>query len=101
MKMNRWSATALVVLVIGSTTACNPAHVAKQAKNDVDAGNAAACVQDRAQIQQAVEAFRLMNPDQIVTEALLVTDGFLHGESVLMNIGPNGTVVAAPGTVCS
>ena len=101
MKMNRWSATALVVLVIGSTTACNPAHVAKQAKNDVDSGNAAACVQERAQIQQAVEAFTLMNPDQIVSESLLVTDGFIHEESVLMDIGPNGTVVAAAGTVCS
>ena len=100
MKMNRWSATALVVLVIGSTTACNPAHVAKQAKTDVDSGNAAACVLERTQIQQAVQAFTLMNADQPVTEALLVTDGFIHKESALMDIGPNGTVVAAPGTVC-
>ena len=101
MKMNRWSATALVVLVIGSTTACNPAHVAKQAKNDVDSGNSAACVLERAQIQQAIEAFTVMNPDQTVTEALMVTDGFIHEESALMDIGPNGTVVAAPGSVCS
>jgi hypothetical protein len=99
--MHRWSTTALVVLVIGSTTACNPAHVAKQAKKDVDSGNSAACVQERTQIQQAVEAFTLMNPDQIVTEALMVADGFIHEESVLMDIGPNGTVVAAPGSVCT
>ena len=42
-----------------------------------------------------------MNPDTPVTEAAMVTDGFIHEESVLMDIGPNGTVVAAPGTVCS
>ena len=101
MKLSPWATTALVVLVIGSTTACNPAHVAKQAKNDVDSGNAAACVLERNQIQQAVEAFKVMNPDQTVTEALMVTDGFIHAESVLMDIGPNGTVVAAPGTVCT
>jgi hypothetical protein len=101
MKMHRWSTVALVLLVIGSTTACNPAHVAKQAKNDVDSGNAAACVLERGQLQQAVQAFTLMNPDQPVTEALLVTDGFIHEQSVLMDIGPNGTVINAPGTVCT
>jgi hypothetical protein len=101
VKVNRWSTTALLVLVIGSTTACNPAHVARQAKNDVDSGNAAACVEERALIERAVEAYTLMNPDQPVTEALLVTDGFIHQQSVLMDIGPNGTVVTAPGTVCS
>ena len=101
MKVNRWSTTALLVLVIGSTTACNPAHVAKQAKNDVDSGNAAACVLERNQLQQAVQAFLLMNPDEQVTEVLLVNDGFIHQQSVLMDIGPNGTVINAPGTVCS
>ena len=101
MRMNRWSTTALVVLVIGSTTACNPAHVAKQAKNNVDSGNAAACVQERAIIQQATEAFTLMNPDVPVTEAEMVTDGFIHQQSVLMDVGPTGTVFAAPGTVCT
>jgi hypothetical protein len=101
MKVNRWSTTALLVLVIGSTTACNPAHVAKQAKDDVDSGNAAACVLERNQLQQAVQAFLLMNPDEQVTEVLLVNDGFIHQQSVLMDIGPNGTVINAPGTVCS
>lgn len=81
-------------------TACNPAHVARQAKNDVDSGNAAACVAERALIDRAVQGFELMNPDVPVTEAALVTDGFIHTESVLMDVGPNGTVVAAPGTVC-
>jgi len=101
VKVNRWSTAALLVLVIGSTTACNPAHVAKQAKTDVDSGNAAACVLERNQLQQAVQAFTLMNPDQQVTEVLLVNDGFIHQQSVLMDIGPNGTVINAPGTVCS
>ena len=99
--MNRWSTTALLVLVIGSTTACNPAHVARQAKNDVDSGNSAACVDERALIERAVEAYTLLNPDQPATEALLVTDGFIHQQSVLIDIDPNGAVIAAPGTVCS
>ena len=99
--MNRWSTTALVVLVIGSTTACNPAHVARQAKNDVDSGNAAACVEERALIEKAVQAYTLLNPDVPVTEAAMVTQGFIHTQSVLMDVGPDGTVVAAPATVCT
>ena len=101
MRINRWSATALVVLVVGSMTACNPAHVAKQAKNDVDSGNAAACVEERALIEKAVQAYTLLNPDTPVTEAAMVSNGFIHTQSVLMDVGPNGIVVAAPGTVCT
>lgn len=101
MKMNRWSTPALVVLVIGSTAACNPAHVARQAKNDVDSANVAACAEERSLIEKAVQAYVLLNPDQPVTEAALVTDGFIHQQSVLMDIGAGGIVVAAPGTVCA
>lgn len=101
MRINRWSATALVVLVVGSMTACNPAHVAKQAKNDVDSGNAAACVEERALIEKAVQAYTLLNPDTPVTEAAMVSNGFIHSQSVLMDVGPTGIVVAAPGTVCT
>jgi hypothetical protein len=99
--MNRWSTTALVVLVMGSATACNPAHQARQAKNIVDSGNAAACTEERALIDKAVQAYTLLNPDAPVTEAAMVADGFIHQESVLMNVGPDGSVVAAPGTVCT
>lgn len=101
MKINRWSTAALVVLVVGSTTACNPAHVARQAKNDVDSGNAAACVEERAMIDKAVQAYTLLNPDAPVTEAAMVADGIIHQQSVLMDVGSDGTVVAAPGTVCT
>ena len=101
MRINRWSATALVVLVVGSMTACNPAHVAKQAKNDIDSGNAAACTAERALIERAVQAYTLLNPDTPVTEAAMVSNGFIHSQSVLMDVGPNGTVIAAPGTVCT
>jgi hypothetical protein len=100
MRLNRWSTTIVVVLVVASTSACNPAHVAREAKNDVDSGNAAACTQERATMQQAVEAYTLLNPDQPVTEAAMVTDGFIREQSVLMDIGPGGIVVDAPGTVC-
>ena len=88
------------MLVIGSTSACNPAHVARQAKNDVDSGNAAACVEERALIEKAVQLYTLLNPDTPITEAAMVSNGFIHSQSVLMDVGPDGTVVAAPGTVC-
>ena len=92
---------ALVVLVIGSVTACNPAQRAKEVVKEIDTGNSAACVEERSTIEKAVEAFTLMNPDQPITELLLVNDGFIHQQSVLMDIGPNGTVINAPGTVCT
>jgi hypothetical protein len=101
MKTNRWSTMALVVMVIGTTTGCNPAHVARQAKNDVDSGNAAACTEERALMEKAVQSYTLLNPDTPVTEAAMVTDGFIHTQSVLMDVGPDGTVIAAPGTVCT
>jgi hypothetical protein len=91
----------LVVLAAGSLSACNPAQKAQEAKDDVDSGNAAACVQEHSTIEKAVEAYTLLNPDVPVTEAAMVTNGFIHLQSVLMDVRPDGTVVAAPGTVCA
>lgn len=82
-------------------TACNPAHQARQAKNDVDSGNAAACVEERSTIEKAVEAYQLLNPDTPVTEAAMVAGGYIHSASTLMDITADGTVVAAVGTVCA
>ena len=98
--MTRWS-TCLVALAAVSLTACNPAQKAKEAKNDVDSGNAAACAQERSTVEKAVEAYALLTPDAPVTEAAMVEGGFIHIESALMDIGPGGTVVAAPGSVCA
>jgi hypothetical protein len=98
--MSRWS-TGVVALAVVSLTACNPAQKAKEAKNDVDSGNAAACAQEHSTIEMAVEAYTMLTPDAPVTEAAMVAGGFLRAESVLMDIGPGGTVVAAPGTVCA
>jgi hypothetical protein len=98
--MSRWS-TCLVALVVVSLSACNPAQKAKEAKNVVDDGNAAACTQERSTIEKAVEAYTLLTPDAPVSEAAMVTSGFIHAESVLMDIGPDGAVVPAPGSVCA
>ena len=98
--MTRWS-TYVVALAVVSMTACNPAQQAKEAKNDVDGGNAAACAQERSTIEKAVEAYTLLTPDAPVTEAAMVAGGFIHVESVLMDIGPGGTVVPAAGSVCA
>jgi hypothetical protein len=98
--MGRWSSPCVVMLAVGTLTACNPATQAKVAKKDVDSGNAAACTQERSTIEKAVEAFTLLNPDTPVTEAAMVAGGFIHSASVLMDITAEGTVVPAPGTVC-
>src|SRR4029079_15975544 len=71
MRMGRWSTMGVVMLPVVALTACNPAHVAKQAKTDVDNGNAAACTLERANIQKAVENFTLLNPDTPVTATRL------------------------------
>ena len=101
MRTNRWSALCLVVMATGSATACNPAHQARQAKNDVDSGNAAACVTERSTIEKAVEAYTLLNPDTVVTEDAMVAAGFIHIASVLMDVTSTGAVVPAPGSVCA
>lgn len=96
----RWSAMCTVLLAAGTLTACNPAQRAQQAKNEIDSGNAAACVSERTVFQKAVEAFTLLNPDQPITEAALVAAGYVHSESKLMDVMADGTVIAAPGSVC-
>jgi hypothetical protein len=101
MRTTRWTAACLVVVATGAATACNPAHQARQAKNNVDSGNAAACVTERSTIEKAVEAYTLLNPDAAVTEGAMVADGFIHQASVLMDVTATGSVVPAPGSVCA
>jgi hypothetical protein len=90
----------MVILAAGSLAACNPGQRAQQAKNEIDNGNAAACVSERMIIQKAVEAYVLLNPDKPITEAALVTAGIVHSESKLMDVMADGSVVPAPGSVC-
>ena len=99
--MIRPSTICLAAIALATLTACNPATQARQAKDDVDSGNAAACVQERSTIEKAVEAYTLLKPDLPVTEAAMIAAGFIREESKLMDITADGTVVAAPGTVCT
>jgi hypothetical protein len=101
MRTTRWSALCLVAVAANAVTACNPAHQARQAKNDVDSGSVAACTLERSTIEKAVEAYALLNPDTPVTETAMVADGFIHEASVLMEVTATGTVVPAPGSVCA
>lgn len=98
--MNRWP-KFIVALAVIALTGCNPAERAKEAKVEVDNGSAAACTQERSTIEKAVQSYTLLNPDVPVTEAAMVADGFIHIESALMDVGPSGVVVAAPGSVCA
>ena len=100
MRNSHWSAICVVSLTACLTTACNPAQRAKVAVQEIGSGNAAACVEERSTIEKAVEAYTLLKPDGPVTEAAMVAAGFIREESKLMDITADGTVVAAPGTVC-
>ena len=99
--MGRWSTPCVVMLAFGTLTACNPADRAEQAVEEIDTGNTAACAQERSTIENAVEAYTLLRSDSPVSESAMVADGYLRQESVLMDIAADGTVVAAPGTVCA
>ncbi len=101
MRLGRWSTTCVVMVAFCAVPACSPAQRAKEAVDEIDTGNAAACTQERSTIRQAVEAYTLRKPDTPVTEAGMVVDGYIRQESVLMDIRSDGTVVAAPGTVCT
>lgn len=99
--MGRWATPCVVMLAFGAVTACNPAQRAEEAVDEIQTGNAAACAQERSTIEQAVQAYTMLKPDSPVSEAAMVTDGYIRQESVLMDVATDGKVVAAPGTVCT
>jgi len=99
--MGRWATPCVVMLAFGTVSACNPADRAEEAVAEIDTGNAAACAQERSIIEQAIEAYTLLKSDSPVSEAAMVTDGYIRQESVLMDISADGTVIGAPGTVCT
>jgi hypothetical protein len=90
-----------VVAAALALTACNPATRAKEAKNEVESGNAAACTEERTVIEKAVQSYTMLEPDAPITEAALVAGGYIHSQSQLMDVQADGTVVAAAGTVCA
>ncbi len=99
--MSSWPTIGLMILAVGSVTSCNPAQRAKDAQVEIASGNAAACTQERATIEQAVQTYAFLNPDTPISEAAMVADGFIVAESVLMDLADDGTVVPAPGTACA
>lgn len=102
MRTSRWPLLCLAVVAVGTvTTACNPAHRAEQAKKIVDNGSSSACAVERSTIQAAVDAYTLMNPDAPVTEAAMVSGGFIHEQSQLMDVTAVGVVVPALGSICA
>lgn len=101
MRLIRSSRICVVVVALTSLTACNPAERAKEAKVDVENGNAAACREERAAIEKMVQSFMLLEPDLPVTEAAMFAAGYLRQQSVLMDVQPDGSVVPTPGTGCA
>ena len=52
-------------------------------------------------MQNAVEAYLAMNLTDTVVEADIVKAGFLREESVLHDVQPDGTIIPAPGGICT
>ena len=62
--------------------------------------NSMACVSERHEVQMAVDSYTLLEDKPPAGEAALVPD-YLRTQSKLMDIGPDGKVVAAPGSGCA
>ncbi|HEY7627907.1 MAG TPA: hypothetical protein VH761_12595 [Ilumatobacteraceae bacterium] len=101
MRATPWYTAATLAAVLAATTSCTTPHRAQQAVEQIDNGNAAACTTERSTIEKAVEAYTLLNPDKPVTEAALVTDGYIREQSQLMDITATGAVVPAATSVCN
>ena len=101
MTTHRRLAGCIAIVAVGVLTGCNPAQRAKEAKAEVDSGDAAACEVERSTIDKAVQAYMLLTPDAPVTEEAMVAGGFIHEPSKLMDVTSSGAVIPAVGSVCA
>jgi hypothetical protein len=101
MKTTRWTVLCLASFLLAATSCDTTPHREQQAINEIHTGKAVGCAEEQATIERAVETYILLNPDQPVTEAALVTAGIIHEQSTTMDVMANGAVVPAPGSPCS
>jgi len=83
------------VLIAGLCTACVP----KEATDGVDDAATSSCSAERHLVEQAVEAYIVLEGSSPTAENLLVPN-YLRKESATMDIDSAGNVVAAPGSGC-
>lgn len=83
------------VLLIAVCAGCVP----KEATNAPKVAATSSCAAERQLVEQAVEAFYILEGGNPTSEAQLVPN-YLRSESASMDIAPDGSVVAAPGSGC-
>ena len=90
------------LLAVGSCVALTGCY-AKEAKDglqEVAQASSAQCVAERDVLEKAIEAYSILE-NKIPTTEIEMVPLYLRVESLYMDIGPNGTVVAAPGSGCN
>jgi hypothetical protein len=83
------------VVVAGCCAACVP----KEASDGVDDAATSSCTAERHSVEQAVEAYYVLEGAFPSSEADLVPN-YLRTESASMDLDSAGNVVAAPGSGC-
>jgi hypothetical protein len=84
------------MLVLSS---CAAMQAQKDGVQGVAQASDMACVQARADLQKALEAYDILNGGMPVDEAALVPD-YLREPSKLMDMDAQGNVIPAPGSGC-
>ena len=66
----------------------------------IDETKSIACTTERANLEQVVEMFNVMEGRAPAAEVELIPD-YLRSESTMFDLSPEGAVVAAPGSDCA
>ncbi len=72
----------------------------KEAAADISNATSAQCYAERNMLEQAIEAYQILEGSLPPSEAAMVPD-YLRIESVYLDIDANGNVIPAPNSGCS
>lgn len=98
--INRRLFRSVVVVVLAVVSGSISAGcVPKEGVDGVDDAATSSCAAERHLIEQAVEAYYILEGSNPTAEALLVPN-YLRKESPTMDLDAAGNVVAAPGSGC-
>lgn len=84
------------VLLIAGTASCVP----KEGTDGIKDAATSSCSAERHLVEQAVEAYYILEGSNPTAESLLVPN-YLRTESASMDLDVDGNVVAAPGSGCT
>jgi hypothetical protein len=98
--MTRRSGALFVAGTVLTMSSCAAIEAQKEGAQGIARASDVACVQARADLESALEAYTILNGGPPADEAALVPD-YLRVASALMDIDPQGNVVASPGGGCT